>query len=63
MTARLDPDRVARILRAVVDAEKPDLVIMGKQAVDGDEQPSGPDPGRLVGLATGHLPGQHPPGR
>jgi electron transfer flavoprotein beta subunit len=37
----LDPDRVARILRAVVDAEKPDLVIMGKQAVDGDDNQVG----------------------
>jgi len=37
----LDADRVARILRAVVDAEKPDLVVMGKQAVDGDDNQVG----------------------
>jgi electron transfer flavoprotein beta subunit len=32
----LDSDSVARIVKAVVEREKPDLVIMGKQAVDGD---------------------------
>jgi electron transfer flavoprotein beta subunit len=32
----LDSDSVARIVKAVVDQEKPDLVLMGKQAVDGD---------------------------
>jgi electron transfer flavoprotein beta subunit len=37
----LDADLVARILRAVVDAEKPDLVLMGKQAVDGDDNQVG----------------------
>jgi electron transfer flavoprotein beta subunit len=34
--AELDGDIVARALKALVDAEKPDLVLMGKQAVDGD---------------------------
>ena len=32
----LDADGVARIVKAVVEREKPDLVILGKQAVDGD---------------------------
>jgi electron transfer flavoprotein beta subunit len=32
----LDADLVARTLAAVVKAESPDLVVMGKQAVDGD---------------------------
>ena len=32
----LDSDLVARILRRIVTDEEPDLVIMGKQAVDGD---------------------------
>ncbi|HET7537031.1 MAG TPA: electron transfer flavoprotein subunit beta/FixA family protein [Candidatus Didemnitutus sp.] len=32
----LDPYAVARVLAAVVQREKPDLVIMGKQAVDDD---------------------------
>src|SRR5215470_581585 len=33
---QLDSDSVARIIAAVVGREKPDLVLMGKQAVDGD---------------------------
>ena len=32
----LDSDVVARIIKAVVEREKPDLLLMGKQAVDGD---------------------------
>jgi electron transfer flavoprotein beta subunit len=32
----LDSDSVARIVKAVIEKEKPDLVILGKQAVDGD---------------------------
>jgi electron transfer flavoprotein beta subunit len=34
--AELDSDTVARIVCAVVAREKPDLLLMGKQAVDGD---------------------------
>ena len=33
---QLDSDSVARIVKAVVEREKPDLLLMGKQAVDGD---------------------------
>jgi electron transfer flavoprotein beta subunit len=33
---QLDSDSVARIVAKVVEREKPDLVVMGKQAVDGD---------------------------
>lgn len=33
---QLDGDVVARALKAIVDKEKPDLVLCGKQAVDGD---------------------------
>jgi electron transfer flavoprotein beta subunit len=33
---QLDSDSVARVVAAVVGREKPDLVLMGKQAVDGD---------------------------
>jgi electron transfer flavoprotein beta subunit len=39
--AALDADLVARTLKAVVEAEKPDLVILGKQAVDGDDNQVG----------------------
>ena len=37
----LDSVVVARALKAVVDKEKPDLVLMGKQAVDGDSNTAG----------------------
>lgn len=33
---QVDGDLVARILKAVVEKEQPDLVLLGKQAVDGD---------------------------
>jgi electron transfer flavoprotein beta subunit len=39
--AALDADRVARTLKALVGSEKPDLVLMGKQAVDGDDNQVG----------------------
>jgi electron transfer flavoprotein beta subunit len=39
--AGLDADAVARVLRAVVDKEKPDLVVLGKQTVDGDSNQVG----------------------
>ena len=39
--AGLDADAVARILKAVVEREKPDLVVLGKQTVDGDSNQVG----------------------
>jgi electron transfer flavoprotein beta subunit len=39
--AALDADAVARILAAVVAREKPDLVVLGKQTVDGDSNQVG----------------------
>jgi len=38
----LDPWNVARILQALVLREQPDLVLMGKQAVDDDASQTGP---------------------
>jgi electron transfer flavoprotein beta subunit len=38
---QLDSVVVARALKALVDKEKPDLVLMGKQAVDGDSNTAG----------------------
>ena len=37
----VDSDAVARILKAIVEREKPDLVLMGKQAVDVDDNVTG----------------------
>src|SRR5262249_6055633 len=38
---KLDGDLVARALKTLVERAKPDLVIMGKQAVDGDSNQVG----------------------
>lgn len=37
----LEPLAVAKVLKAVVEEEKPDLVLMGKQAIDGDNNAVG----------------------
>jgi len=38
---KLDSLVVARALKAIVDKEKPDVVLLGKQAVDGDSNATG----------------------
>jgi len=38
---KLDGDLIARALKALVEKEKPDVVLMGKQAVDGDSNQVG----------------------
>lgn len=45
----LDSTVVAKALKALVDAEKPDLVLMGKQAVDGDSNTAGQMLAELLG--------------
>jgi electron transfer flavoprotein beta subunit len=45
----LDGTIVAKALKALVDAEKPDLVLMGKQAVDGDSNTAGQMLAELLG--------------
>ena len=37
----LQPLAVAKLLKAVVEEERPDLVLMGKQAIDGDNNAAG----------------------
>jgi len=37
----VEPLQVAKLLKAVIDQEKPDLVIMGKQSIDGDNNAVG----------------------
>jgi len=39
--AAVEPLAVAKLLKAIVDAEKPDLVITGKQAIDDDSNQTG----------------------
>ncbi|MGE0791527.1 MAG: electron transfer flavoprotein subunit beta/FixA family protein [Sandaracinaceae bacterium] len=46
---QLDSTVVAKALKAIVDKEKPDLVLMGKQAVDGDSNTAGQMLAELLG--------------
>jgi len=45
----IEPLAVAKVLKAVVDAEKPDLVIVGKQAIDDDANQTGQMLSALLG--------------
>ncbi len=45
----LDPLAVARVLAKVVETEKPDLVVMGKQAIDDDSNAAGQMLAELLG--------------
>jgi len=47
----VEPLGVAKILKAVVDKEGPELVILGKQAIDGDNSQTGPMLAALLGWA------------
>ncbi len=51
--ATVEPLAVAKILKAVVDAEKPGLVIMGKQAIDDDSNQTGQMLSALLGWSQG----------
>ena len=44
---------VAKLLKAVVDKEQPQLVIMGKQAIDSDNNQTGQMLGALTGMPQG----------
>ncbi len=49
----LEPLAVAKILKGVAEAEKPDLVVMGKQAIDDDCNQTGQMLGALLGWPQG----------
>lgn len=49
----VEPLAVAKILKAIVGAESPDLVIMGKQAIDDDCNQTGQMLAALLGWAQG----------
>jgi len=49
----LEPLAVAKLLRAIVEKEKPDLVILGKQAIDDDMSATGQMLAALLGWAQG----------
>ncbi|WP_374963169.1 electron transfer flavoprotein subunit beta/FixA family protein [Spongiibacter tropicus] len=49
----VQPLGVAKVLKAVVDKEQPQLVIMGKQAIDGDNNQTGQMLAALAGMGQG----------
>jgi electron transfer flavoprotein beta subunit len=49
----LQPLAVAKLLKAVVDQEQPDLIILGKQAIDDDANQTGQMLAALLGWAQG----------
>lgn len=49
----VEPLAVAKTLKALVDQEKPDLVIMGKQSIDDDSNQTGQMLAALLGWAQG----------
>lgn len=49
----VEPLGVAKLLKAVVDAEQPGLVILGKQAIDDDSNQTGQMLAALLGWAQG----------
>ena len=49
----LEPLAVAKLLRAIVDAEGPDLVILGKQAIDDDSNQTGQMLAAMLGWPQG----------
>jgi electron transfer flavoprotein beta subunit len=48
-----EPLAIAKILKAICDAEAPGLVILGKQAIDGDNNQTGQMLGALTGWPQG----------
>ncbi len=49
----LQPLAVAKLLKAVVDKEQPQLVILGKQSIDGDNNQTGQMLAALAGMGQG----------
>ena len=49
----VQPLGVAKALKAIVDEEKPELVILGKQAIDGDNNQTGQMLAALTGMPQG----------
>jgi electron transfer flavoprotein beta subunit len=54
----LQPLCVAKCLKAVCDTEKPDILLMGKQSIDGDNNQTGQMLAALTGCAQGTFASQ-----
>ncbi|MDB4363659.1 electron transfer flavoprotein subunit beta/FixA family protein, partial [Pseudomonadales bacterium] len=48
-----EPLAVAKLLKAVIEKESPELIILGKQAIDGDNNQTGQMLGSLTGMPQG----------
>ncbi|MDN3639679.1 electron transfer flavoprotein subunit beta/FixA family protein [Simiduia curdlanivorans] len=51
--AELEPLAIAKCLKALVEKESPDMVILGKQSIDGDNNQTGQMLGALTGMGQG----------
>jgi len=60
--AELQPLAVAKLLKALVEKEKPDLVILGKQAIDDDFNQTGQMLAALLGWPQGTFASKVEPG-
>lgn len=54
----LQPLAIAKLLKAVVDKEQPQIVILGKQSIDGDNNQTGQMLAALTGFAQGTFASQ-----
>ena len=50
---RVEPLGVAKLLKSVAQRENPDLIILGKQSIDGDNNQTGQMLGALLGYGQG----------
>jgi electron transfer flavoprotein beta subunit len=60
--AELQPLAVAKLLKAIVDKEQPQLVVMGKQAIDDDANQTGQMLAALLGWSQGTFASKVVPG-
>jgi electron transfer flavoprotein beta subunit len=51
--AELQPLAIAKLLKAVIDKEQPQLIILGKQSIDGDNNQTGQMLAALTGYSQG----------
>ena len=59
----LEPLAVARILKAIAETERPDLAILGKQAIDDDSNQTGQMLAALLGWPQGAFASKLAPGK
>lgn len=54
----MQPLAIAKVLKAVMDRENPDLVLLGKQAIDGDNSQTGQMLAAIAGVSQGTFASQ-----